>query len=426
MCLALVVGNMIGSGVFMLPASLAPLGWNGVFGWIVTIAGALCLAAVFARLAQALPHAGGPYAYTRAAFGPLVAFMVAWSYWISLWVGNAAIAIGAISYLSLFFAPIATVPGLHALLTCAAIWLLTAVNCAGMQAAGRVQVATTLLKLLPLIVVLVLAIVVVAGDGGATLMPFRSADITPAAITAAASLTLWGLLGLESATIPADGVEEPERTIPRATLWGTAITGAVYLLVCSAVALLLPQAVAARSSAPLADFVGLYLGGGAALAIAGFAAISALGALNGWILLQGELPWAMARDGVFPRWFASLSARGTPVRAHVASSLCLTGIVLLNYARSMADLFTFIALVATTASLVMYLACAAAALTLLKRRRLAATMPFAAVAVLALLYSLLTLYGAGAEAMGWGLVLLLAGLPLHLVMRRLAASPEAP
>jgi basic amino acid/polyamine antiporter, APA family len=231
-------------------------------------------------------------------------------------------------------------------------------------------------------------------------------------------MTLWGLLGLESATIVARNVERPERTIPRATLWGTGLTGAVYLLVCSTVTLLMPAGLAAGSSAPLAEFVSRSWGGDAGHAIALFAAISAFGALNGWTLLQGEMPRAMARDGVFPIYFGKVSARGVPVRAHVTSSVCLTAIVLLNYTRSLSDLFTFIALLATTASLVAYLACSAAALVL--RRRLAAGPGFVLLASLATAYSLWTIYGAGPEAAGWGLALLAAGLPVHFLMRRYA------
>ncbi|ARS26261.1 APC family permease [Sphingomonas sp. KC8] len=417
MCLALVVGNMIGSGVFMLPASLAPFGWNAIFGWLITIGGGLCLAFVFARLAGAVPQAGGPYAYTRAAFGPLIGFVVAWSYWITLWVGNAAIAVAAISYLSVFMPAIRAVPGLPALLACACIWTLTAVNCRGVAAAGRLQVVTTVLKLLPLLAVLVLAAVMIGQ--GRTPAPFRVADIHPAAITATATLTLWALLGLESATIPADKVEGAGNTIARATLWGMAITGVIYLLVCSAVTLLMPATDAARSSAPIADFIALHWGEDAGMLVALFAAISAFGALNGWILLQGEMPWAMARDGVFPRWLGVSSRRGTPVRAHIVSSILVTAVMLTNYSRSMADLFTFIALLATSTSLVAYLGCSLAAFRLLRRDRIVLVVASATA-----LYSIWTLYGAGPEATGWGLVLLAAGAPVYWLVRRSGTAQQ--
>jgi len=416
---------MIGSGVFLLPAGLAPFGWNGVFGWIVTIAGGLCLAATFAVLAHALPRAGGPYAYTQAAFGPFPAFLVAWSYWVSMWVGNAGIAIGAVSYLSSFAPGFAAVSGAPAAATCALIWILTAINCLGVREAGQIQFVTTILKLVPLVVVAVVAGIILGRHGSAALVPFHAADIHLPAIGAAATLTLWGLLGLESATVPADKVRDPARTIPRATIIGTAATGLIYLVVCSAVTLLAPPEATARSSAPLADFVagavGGQAGGWAGQAVALFAAISALGALNGWIMLQGELPCAMARGGVFPAWLGKLSRRDTPVNAHVASSLLLTIVLLLNYTRSMAQLFTFIVLLATTASLFAYLACAAAALRLAKTKAIALAPAMHGVVALAGAYALWTIWGAGFEAVGWGLVLVALGIPIHLLMRRTAA-----
>lgn len=426
MCTALVVGNMIGSGVFLLPASLAPYGWNAVFAWVLTIGGALCLAFVYARLAEAFPRAGGPLAYTREAFGPTAGFMVAWAYWISIWVGNAAIAVGCVSYLSVFAPALAKVPGLAALATVVLVWGLTAVNCWGSKSAGRLQVAATIVKLLPLLAVAGLAVVIVARKGGAAVTPFQPSQLSASGITAAATLTLWALLGLESATVPADKVHEPAKTIPRATLYGAAFTGLIYLVVCSAVVLLSPVDLLKTSNAPFADFVGYHGGGDSRLVLAAFAAISAFGALNGWVLLQGEMPYAMARDGVFPAWLGKAGSRGTPVRAHVLSSALLTGLVLMNYAKSMADLFTFIALLATSASLFAYLFSALAALRLQQRRQMARSRPLTVLAVVAAVYSIWTLYGAGTSATLWGLVLLAAGLPVRILTARAARpAPEA-
>lgn len=424
MCTALVVGNMIGSGVFMLPASLAPYGWNAVFGWGITIAGGLCLAVVFAGLARAFPKAGGPYAYTQEAFGPLVGFMVAWSYWISLWVGNAAIATGAVSYLSVIFPAIAKVPGMHMLVTLGAVWTMVGINIAGARLAGGVQVVTTVLKLLPLAAVAGLAFWIIGRDHGASLTPFRPADIHPGGITAAATLTLWALLGLESATVPAGKVVDPARTIPRATLTGTVFTGLIYLLVCSAVVLLTPVDALKVSNAPLSDFVSLHWGPTAGRLLALFAAISAFGALNGWVLLQGEMPYAMAKGGVFPPFLAKESKRGAPVRAHLMSAGFLTVLVLMNYAKSMADVFTFIALLATTASLFTYLACALAALKLQAGRRIAPSLALTVIAVLAGLYSVFTLVGAGGAAVRWGAVLLAVGAPFYWLTRGRGAVDE--
>lgn len=426
MCTALVVGNMIGSGVFLLPATLAPYGWNSIIGWVLTIAGGIFLAIVFAALSRNFPKAGGPYAYTQEAFGPMSGFLVAWSYWISIWVGNAAIATGAVSYLSVFFPSLSTTTGLHAGLTIAIVWLLTAINCRGAYLAGGVQLVTTVLKVLPLFAIIILGLIIVAGDSGASVAPFKASEISLAPITAAATLTLWGLLGLESATVPAEQVKEPMRTIPRATMIGTIATGVIYLLAFSAIILLQPADEVAASSAPFADFVSKYWGTGAGKWLALFAAISGFGALNGWILLQGEIPYAMAKGGVFPAFLAKSSARGTPVRAHLLSSALLTAVVMLNYSKTMTEAFQFILLLSTTASLVMYVACSLAALKLKSDRRLQSSATFALVAAVAAAYSIWAIYGAGAEAVGWGFALILAGVPVYFITKRDTTTSRAP
>ena len=186
--------------------------------------------------------------------------------------------------------------------------------------------------------------------------------------------------------------------------------------------LLSPPDALKASNAPMAEFIGRFWGSGAAMAVAAFAAISAFGALNGWVLLQGEMPYAMAKGGVFPPFLAKSSSRGTPVRAHLVSGVFLTALVAINYAKSMADLFTFIALLATTASLFTYLACVLAALRLQAKGLVPGSRLLSVVAILAGIYAVFTLFGAGKEAVMWGLVLLAAGLPVHLLMRRTALA----
>ncbi|MDQ4088318.1 MAG: amino acid permease [Pseudomonadota bacterium] len=427
MALALVMGNMIGSGVYLLPTALAPLGWNAVVGWLITIGGTLCLALVFARLARTFPLAGGPYVFVREAFGRPAGFAVAWAYWISVWVANAAISVAAVSFLSVFVPAIGEAAGLPAVLAVVMIWTLTTLNCLSIRAAGGFQLVTVLIKVLPIIGAIVIAALV--GLGAAPqhqpLPPFEPASFGASGIAAAGALTLWAMQGFETATIPAERVQHAERTVPRATLIGTALTGALYLVACTAVAMLLPLATASASDAPFSDFARLYLGQEAALAIAGFAAVSAIGALNGWTLIQGELPLALARDGSFPAWFGKTSAAGTPVRAHLVSSSLVTILVLANYSRSMQGLFLFMALLATVAALFLYVVTAPAAVKLMNERRLPRSTGLLAAAVIGFLYALWTLWGAGAEATAWGAVLIGAGVPVYFLMRRAATTPAA-
>lgn len=415
-CLALVVGNTIGTGIFLLPATLAPYGANAVAGWLVTIAGCLCLAQVFAALARALPEAEGAYDYIRPALGAPAAFFVMWSYWISSWVTNAAVAVGAVSYLSSlapgFFAPFYAGP-----LTAAAfVILFTLIATRGAKASGEVQVATTLLKLLPLVAVVALAAIVWGGNGEAAggLAPTA---VGPSAIAGAATLTLWAMLGFESATIPAGRIRDPQRTVPRATLAGTFLVGSVYLLTTWAVFMLLPTDEAARSSAPLADLVGRYWGAGLGHLIALFAAISALGALNGWVFIQAEVPMALARAGVFPAAFARLNRAGTPIVGHVLGCTLSCLLIASNLSRGVAGLFEFMILLATAATLVLYLLAALSALVLRRRGALGGPL-VVATASGGTLFALWTFYGAGLEATGWGLALLLSGVPVYLMMGR--------
>ena len=421
-CVALVVGNIVGSGIFLLPSSLAPYGLNSVWGWLLTSTGAMVLAMVFAGLSRALPEAGGPQEYTRIAFGDVTSFVVVWGYWISNWVGNAALATAAVSYTSELFPWIATTPGAAPFMTLLFVWLVTAVNLYHVRAASAFQAVTTALKLLPLLAV--------AGLGGYLLFtgdarlhnahlaatPFRLHDVT-----AAATLTLWALMGLESAAVVARTVRDPERTIPRASLLGTALAAAAFILACTTIMALIPGATLAKSNAPFADVAGMFWGSAAGHWVALFAAISCVGALNGWTFLNAQLSSQMASTGLFPRVLARVSARGTPTVSLLATSALTSVLVLLNYGQSMVAVFNFMILLSTTACLVMYLLCALALLRLLQNGALQAARGRAAglavAGVLGTVYALWALAGAGTEALLWGAVLLLAGVPLYAWMR---------
>jgi APA family basic amino acid/polyamine antiporter len=428
MCVALVVGNMIGSGIFLLPASLAPYGLNSVLAWVLTATGALFLAVVFSNLSRAFPEAEGPYAYTRMAFGDLPAFVVAWGYWVSVWVGNAAISTGAVAYLSHLFPWIASQPGASAAVTVAFVWLLTGVNVIGVRAAGGVQVVTTVLKLLPLLAVAGLGLFLFfTGDARMVRNASDAPALSLSAVTAAATLTLWALLGFESASVAAQRVIDPEKNIPRATMIGTVLTALIYILSCTAILLVIPAQQLAQSTAPFADVAKLFWGNSAGLWLALFAAISGLGALNGWILLQGELPFQMAKNGLFPKVFARVSSRQTPAAALCISSTLVTILVLMNYGKSMVEVFTFMILLSTTATLALYLLCALSVLVLLRRGKLPVSGSRAAwlaiAGVIGTIYALWTLVGAGREAVIWGAVLLAVAIPVFYLMRWRQSSP---
>ena len=423
MATALVVGNMIGSGVFLLPAQLAAIGPISLFSWVITGTGAILLALVFANLGKAYPRTGGPYAYSRRAFGDFIGFQTAWGYWIAVWAGNAAIAVAFVGYLAVFWPNAASNHVLGASLAIALIWLLTLVNIAGARQSGILQVVTTVLKFVPLAVVALLG-----------LFYMKSGNFTPFApnhasfggrfndITTAGTLTLWAFIGLESATVPAEEVSDPERTLPRATIVGTSVTTLVYIVATIAIMGIIPAAQLAGSTSPFADAAHAMFGGGWGKVIAAVAMISTLGALNGWILLQGGVPLAAARDGLFPKRFANVHGeKGTPVFGLVVSSVLVTALMFLYFNHGLNDIFQKVILLATLTTLVPYAFSAAAELQMFFQDRelfsLRSLTRDAVIAALAFVYSFWMIYGAGEETIAKGFLLLTAGTPVYVWMK---------
>jgi APA family basic amino acid/polyamine antiporter len=426
MATALVVGNMVGSGVFLLPAALAgEAGPASILALVFTGVGAMLLALVFANLGRAYPKTGGPYAYARRAFGDFVGFQTAWAYWIAAWVGNAAIAVAFAGYLGVYWGDVTSKNWLTALVAIAAIWLFTFVNIAGTRETAWAQFATTVLKFVPLAVIGVIGLFYL--DGG-NFRPFATAEGGfDWHINAAATLALWAFIGLESATIPADEVKDPKRTIPRATILGTLAATLLYVVALVAIIGVLPQAVLSNSSAPFADAAdamwgGSFLGLAWGKWIALVAIAATLGALNGWIMLTARVSLAAADDGLFPRAFGRVhGTRRTPVFGLVVSSVLVSGLVLYGWNQSFVDRFEDIVLLATWMTLIAYAYAAAAELILFVRERAMFSWSKltrdSLIAITAFSYSVWAIWGAGEEWLAKGFMLLLLGIPVYVYLK---------
>lgn len=409
---ALVVGSMIGSGVFLLPATLAPWGAASLWGWGLTLSGALLLATVYAWLAGSANESGGSYLYARRAFGDDVAFFVAWSNWICMWVGNAALAVAFAGSLGALVPAVAASPTNGALAALAALWLATLTNLAGLREVNGMQLATTMLKIVPLVLFGVFALGEV--DLGRFHPVNPSGEAPLAVVSSVAAITLWAFLGFEAATIPAGSVRDASRVVPRATVIGMLIAGIATMLACTVVIGLLPRDVLAASTAPMAEAAAAVWGPTAGTAIAVVATVSCFGALNGWVMLQAQVPMAAARDGLFPSAFGRTDARGTPRLGLVLSSGLATALVFANYDQHLVALFTFAILLATAAALLPY-ALSVAAWWHSSRGEPAWRK---GVALLAISYAAWALVGTGREALLWGGALLLAGVPVLAVLRQ--------
>jgi len=425
-CTALVVGNTIGMGIFLLPASLAPYGYNAMIGWAITVLGCVALAMVFARLARELPQADGPYGYVRTTLGDLVAYLALWSYWVSVWITNAALATGVVGYVVAVFPELGRVqPSLFAL---ALLWTFVVVNLFGVRTGGRVQVATTALKLLPMLAVALLGAWILLTSPATYVAHLPTRAVTLGDAMAASTIALFAMLGIESATVPATQVEHPGRTIPRATMAGTLLTAAIYIVVSTVPLLLIPSQELAEASAPFALLVDRFAGAGAGRWLALFVVVSGLGALNGWTLLLGELTRTMAANGVLPGVLARGNRRGTPSAALIVTGLLASAMVWMSYSKSLVDGFTFLSKVVTAANLPLYLCCAVALGVVAKRRGGAGFYALLLIAALGAGYVVFAFIGLGEEPFVLALLLAAAGLPLYLAMHarrivaRLAAS----
>ncbi len=415
---SLVVGGVIGAGIFLLPASLASYGSISILGWLFTATGALILAKIFSNFSKIIVNkSGGPYAYSKAGFGDFIGFLVAWGYWISCWISNAGLALAIVGALTVFFPVLETEPLLKVSVGLGMIWFFTWINSRGIQTAGKVQVVTTVLKLLPL------AFIILVGVFFFDIDNFPAFNLTDASNFATfpvvAALTLYAFLGLESATIPAENVENPEKTIPRATMLGTIIVTIVYILSTIVLFGILPVDVLANSAAPFAE-AGEVIGGKyAGYFVAAGAAISGMGCLNGWILMSAQLPMAIAKDKMFPRIFKKENKNGAPIFGIVIGSVLTTIILLLNISDGLVDQFTFIVNLTVLACLVPYLFVSASYIIVLIEKKIHVHnfLKTFVLGSLGFAYSIWAIYGSGSDTVFYGFLLLLLGIPFYVIMK---------
>ncbi|MFD1665664.1 amino acid permease [Streptomyces calvus] len=415
---ALVMGNIIGGGIFLLPASVAPYGTVSLLAFGVLTVGAVALALVFGRLAERDPRTGGPYVYAREAFGDFAGFLAAWAYWITTWVSNAALAVAAVGYLDVLI-PVNDHRWTACLAALVLQWLPALANFAGSRYVGAVQLVSTVLKFAPLLLVAVGGLFFFDPDN---LGPFNAGGGSAiGAVSASAAILLFSYLGVESAAVSAGEVKDPRRTVGRATVIGTAGAALVYLLGTLSVFGTVAHDRLVDSTAPFSDAVDAMFGGswgGWAVALA--ALVSMTGCLNGWTLLSAQTPYAAAKDGLFPAAFAR-RRRGVPTFGVGVTVVLASLLTVYNYASGSAKVFEVLVLVTTFTATVPYLLATAAQLFHLvsghadrdDRVRLVRDTVVASVAGG---FSLWLVAGAGYAAVYQGVLFLFAGVLVYAVM----------
>src|SRR5262245_10946643 len=352
--IALIMGSIIGVGVFNLPTSLAPYGPITLISLGLTTVGALVLAVLFGSLSRRLPADGGPYAYARAGFGNPLGFMNAWSYWITAWAGNAAIAVGWVLYVERFVNKDEN-KWISMLLVLVGLWLPAWVNLSGVRNMGSIQVVTTVLKFFALLFMSTVGLFFISG---ANYTPWNlSGTSAVSAIGSGMAIALFSYIGVETASVAAGKVREPDRNVPRATILGTLATAVVYMLSLIAIFGILTNSEIVSSSAPFSTAADSMFGGtwaGDVMAV--LVIISGLGALNGWTMICAEMPLAAANDGLFPERFKRISSAGVPAFGIVASTTLASIAMFVNYLGSSgATAFTTLVLMTGITAAIPYL-----------------------------------------------------------------------
>ncbi|WP_344863654.1 amino acid permease [Planomonospora alba] len=411
---ALVVGNIVGTGVFLLPSSLAAYGTVSILSMGVVTIGAIALAVVFGRLGARVPASGGPYAYAKDAFGEFSGFWNAWSFWLTSWIGNAAMAVVWVNYVNYFLGW--TSLGGQLALALVALWIPALINLSGVKNIGWFALVTAVLKFIPLVFVAVVGLFFIDGAN------FGGFNVTggswPAALSTAGALTLFIYSGVESATIVAEKVTDPVRNIGRASVYGVLICAAMYMLSTFAVFGTVPHERLVDSTAPFADAINTMFGGGVGGGVmAACAIVSGIGAINGWTMLVAEMPLAAARDGMFPKVFASENRRGAPAFGIVLGAALTSLVAVYNYFGTGSG-FNQILLIATFTTVIPYFfsACAQLFWLVTGARRVSGARlgRDLAITTLAILFAFWMTYGAGMEAIFIGFLMMLVGIPVYI------------
>jgi APA family basic amino acid/polyamine antiporter len=411
---ALVTGSQIGAGIFMLPATLAPYGLLSLGSWALAGCGALALALVFSWLCAQFPQTGGPHVYVNHAFGATASFFTGWTYWVISWVSTTAVIVACIGYLAPLIGKQTSSNAL--VLELVLLSLVTLLNLKGVKTAGRTEFILVLLKIIPLIIIPCIG-----------LWFFKISNFTlghnflavphSQLLGQATLLAMWGFIGLESATTPADEVDNPTKTIPRALFWGTLCVGLIYLLNCVGIMGLIPGDLLAQSQAPYVDATQILFGGNWHVLIALVASLICISNLNAWTLTSGQIALGLAHDSFLPACFAIKNNNAAPVWGLLTSSCGVVALLVLTTQENFAQQITAIIYYSVTAFLCVYTLCTLGFLWLLRQRKKSAPIYQWIIGIFALVFCGWVLYKTPLSTLGIASLFTLSGVPVYLWKR---------
>lgn len=373
---AIVTGSQIGSGVFTLPSCLAPYGIFGLFGCLLAGLGAMALCIVFASLCARLPHTGGPHVYVQHVFGPKLAFFTGWTYWIISWISTTVVIVTSVGYLSPFLSGlfggniifINNSQEIYLLLEIALLFLIILLNLKGIKVAGNAEFVLTILKFIPLIILPVIALCYFNKHN--FIIDEEVVNLSNANMLGKVTLfALWGFIGLETATTPADSVINPSVTIPRAIIFGTLSVALLYILNFVGIVGLIPGSKLMYSSAPYVDAAQYMFKGNWHLLISIIASVVCVGTLNAWVLTSGQIALGLSQDGLMPKFFGVKNKADAPVFGIIVSCAGILPLLVLTYSKSFSQQIAMIIDISVVAFLFVYFICVLSFLKLLIKEK---------------------------------------------------------
>ena len=410
---SIAVGCAIGSGIFMMPTILAPYGMLGFFGWLIAGLGSILVALTMAQLVIRMPKTGGPYVYVNEALGSFSGFIIAWTYWIACISAIAGISIAFVGYLGFFIPKISDSPILSLIVSLLLVWAVVLLNIKSIENSSRFQLISTLLKLLPLLLIIFL--------GASNLTVSNLPELNPtnlhplSLLGTVTTLVMWSFIGIETATVPADNVINPQETIPKVLIASVLTILTLYILVSFAIALIVPAKELIDSTAPFALAASKILGSTGGTLITIGALVSTLGSLNANTLTAGNLSLAAARDGLLPAKFISLTKSGTPIFTYLLSGTFVSILLMLNYTKGIINAFVFMAMLSTLSTLIAYAFCAIAELKFVHTNKKSQQKKYAfLISFGTFFYAIFAIWGAGIEMIMYSIILIFIGTPIYL------------
>ncbi len=413
---SIAVGCAVGSGIFMMPTMLAPYGMLGLGGWLIAGGGSILVALTMAKLVKRIPKTGGPYVYVSEGLGKFSGFIIAWTYWVACISAIAGISIAFVGYLGFFAPTISDSPIYSLLASLILVWVIIILNIRSLEYSSQFQLISTLLKLLPLIFIILLGATNFNIDN---LPEFNPTDLHPISLLATVTtLVMWSFIGIETATVPADNIINPQETIPKVLIASVLTILIFYIFISIAIASIVPANELLDSSAPFALAATKILGvaGGTIISIG--ALISTLGSLNANTLTAGNLSLAAARDGLLPRKFVILTKAGTPIFTYLLAGFFVSILLILNYTKGIVNAFVFMAMLSTLSTLIAYAFCAIAEFKFAHADQRNQTRKNALLLSCGtFLYAFFAIWGAGIEMIIYSLILIIIGIPIYLLKK---------